>query len=209
MPYSFGLNVSASQTLAAPVGIAGWSLTETAGSTARATLRQNAVITPTAATAALNLDSTGSQITAGAHSYKVTFVTAQGETELGAISNSVTNDATHTSNTVSAIPTGPAGTTQRKVYRNKVASQTTWFALTTIADNTTTSYQDLTPDASLGSAGPSLNTTGFVFLDTGTVAANGNSTITINPPLLLSTQTGLEHYFQITSGALNGTIFET
>jgi hypothetical protein len=60
---------------------------------------------------------------------------------------------------VSAIQVGPAGTTQRKVYRS-FANTMAMHLLTTINDNTTTTYTDTTPDASLGAIPPTINTAG-------------------------------------------------
>ena len=58
---------------------------------------------------------------------------------------------------LSAIPTGPAGTTARKLYRT-----TAWtlplLLLATLTDNTTTTYLDTKQDASLGAVAPSTGT---------------------------------------------------
>jgi hypothetical protein len=112
---------------------------------------------PTALTTAL-VTSAGN-IDAGSHSYKVTFVTAGGETEGGTASNSVVNDGTHAQNSLSSVPTSAfTAATQRKIYRNKVADQTHWFLQQTIADNTTTTgVQDNTADSGLGAAMPLTN----------------------------------------------------
>lgn len=112
------------------------------------------VAIPSALTATLVLDGTGN-VTAGDHYYKVTFTTLNwsgdtGETDLGIASVLVTNDATHTKNTLSNIPTSSLATvTGRKIYRTKVGSSTAYYLLTTIADNSTTTYTDNTADASL------------------------------------------------------------
>jgi hypothetical protein len=57
------------------------------------------------------------------------------------------------------IPTGPAGVTGRRLYRafNGAAQFT---LVTTLSNNTATSYTDTTPNASLGAAVPTSNTTG-------------------------------------------------
>jgi hypothetical protein len=58
---------------------------------------------------------------------------------------------------VASIQTGPAGTTARRLYRTgSVGSQLR--LLTTLADNTTTTYSDSTPDASLGANAPTSGT---------------------------------------------------
>lgn len=62
---------------------------------------------------------------------------------------------------LTGIQIGPAGTTQRKVYRT-TAGGAQLKLVTTIADNTTTTYTDSTADASLGANAPSTNTSGLV-----------------------------------------------
>ena len=60
---------------------------------------------------------------------------------------------------LSGIPVGPAGTLARNLYRT-VANGTALQLVTTIADNTTRSYTDTTPDSGLGAAPPTVNTSG-------------------------------------------------
>lgn len=101
----------------------------------------------------------------GAHRYRLTFVTADGETDGGTISDAVTV-ADKTANgkvTVSNIPLGGSQVTARKLYRTAAAGST-YFLVATISDNTTTSYTDNIADASLGVAVPSSNTTGDPYL---------------------------------------------
>ena len=183
--------------------LGGFWFKESAGSTARVKLLGNALDDPTAPTAALNTDSTGSQITAGSHSYKVTFVTAEGETEAGATSNAVVNDATHTSNAISGVPLGGTGCTARKIYRNKVAAQTTWYLQQTIANNTATvGVDDITPDASLGAAAPTSNTTGEVLFDIPFVANE-----TVNGPVSdMPVECGSNVFVEVVSGSITGTL---
>lgn len=87
-------------------------------------------------------------LSAGAYLYKVTFVTGEGETQGGTASGSVTLAASHKMS-LTAIPVGPTGTLYRNIYRT-VHDGSTYFFLTQIADNTTTTYTDNTADASLG-----------------------------------------------------------
>jgi parallel beta-helix repeat protein len=103
--------------------------------------------------------SAGGAVTIGTHSYKVTFVTANGETTGGTVSSQV-NVTTGGTQTVplTAIPTGPAGTTQRKIYRTVAGDTGNYLLLTTLADNSTTTYNDTTADGSLGAAAPASNT---------------------------------------------------
>jgi uncharacterized phiE125 gp8 family phage protein len=100
-------------------------------------------------------------VTAGAHRYRVTFVTADGETDGGTVSSIVTvaDAAVNGKVAVSAIPVGGAAVTARKLYRTAAAG-TTYLLLATIADNTTTTYTDTTADGSLGVGVPATNTTG-------------------------------------------------
>jgi hypothetical protein len=60
---------------------------------------------------------------------------------------------------LSGIPTGPTGTTARRLYRT-VAGGTQLLLLATIADNTTTTYSDTKADATLGAAPPPINNAG-------------------------------------------------
>jgi len=52
---------------------------------------------------------------------------------------------------LTAIPLGPAGTVRRRIFRT-AAGGTQYRELTAIADNTTTTYLDTTPDSLLGGA---------------------------------------------------------
>jgi uncharacterized phiE125 gp8 family phage protein len=95
-----------------------------------------------------------------AHRYGVTFVTADGETELGTVTSAVTvSDKTVNGKvSLSAIPTGGSAVTSRKIYRT-VAGGSTYLLLTTLADNTTTTYTDNTADSGLGAQAPATNST--------------------------------------------------
>lgn len=114
--------------------------------------------TPTAPTVAFG--SLG-DVEVGVHSYRATYVSANGETMAGVVA-SVTIATAAKRVDLSGIPIGPPGTTSRRLYRTK-AGASLYFLLTTIADNTTTIYIDNTADASLGSEEPPIqNTTGAV-----------------------------------------------
>jgi len=95
----------------------------------------------------------------GDYHYKVTFVTANGETVAGTVSATITTTGGNQQVDLTGIPTGPAGTTQRKIYRTAVGGSTYKLA-GTIANNTATTLSDTTPDASLGVEPPTLNTSG-------------------------------------------------
>ena len=58
---------------------------------------------------------------------------------------------------LSTIQTGPAGTTGRRIYRSAVGGGAQRL-LTTLANNSTTSYTDSAPDSALGITAPSSNT---------------------------------------------------
>lgn len=77
---------------------------------------------------------------------------------------------------LTSIPTGPTGTTGRKVYRT-AAGASTLKLLTTIANNTSTTYTDSTADGSLGATAPSTNTSALT-TPNGTVNA-GTTTIPV------------------------------
>lgn len=109
---------------------------------------------PTVALAGLG----AGNVNSGAHRYRVTFVTADGETDGGTISSAVTTTAGDGQVALTAIPTGGSQVTSRKIYRTAAAG-TTYLLLATLSDNTTTTYADNIADASLGAAVPSTNTT--------------------------------------------------
>lgn len=83
----------------------------------------------------------------GAYTYKVTFVNVWGETH-GATSAVVNPAAQQVS--LTNIPLGPSGTTARRVYRTLAGgADETQRRVTTIADNTTTTYTDNSTDATI------------------------------------------------------------
>jgi hypothetical protein len=94
-------------------------------------------------------------VDAGAHDYAVAFVTATGATPAGPIGSSLTILAGQTVH-VSTIPTGPPGVTGRALYRRSGGQGLRWVA--TISGNSTTTYNDSTPNANLGGAPQSTNT---------------------------------------------------
>ena len=101
----------------------------------------------------------------GVYRYRITFVTADGETEGGTISDTVTV-ADKTSDgkvSMSGIPLGGLRVTSRRIYRTE-ADGSAYKLLATISDNTTTVYTDNIADGSLGAGCPSTNTTDDPFL---------------------------------------------
>jgi hypothetical protein len=124
---------------------------------------------PGAPTVAVN--TTAGNLT-GNYQYAVAFVTGywqgpagtgtihvQGNTGGGTASAIVAPSAQQVN--LSAIPIGPTGVVQRVLYRTD-ANGSAFYYLVTLDDNTTTTYTDNTPDASLGAAMPATNTTGTV-----------------------------------------------
>lgn len=67
----------------------------------------------------------------------------------GAVSNTITCDASNQKIELTNIPLGPVGTTNRKIFRTE-GGGTTLKLLATIEDNTTTTYSDNIADGSLG-----------------------------------------------------------
>lgn len=83
------------------------------------------------------------------------------------------NTATANQVSLTAIAVGPSGTTSRKVYRTAAAGSQLKL-LTTLANNTTTTYTDSTADASLGANVPTSDTSGLA-QPTGQVLAGTTS----------------------------------
>jgi len=83
----------------------------------------------------------GTNLGIGAYKYEVTFVTANGETT-GGTEATITTTGGNQAVSLTAIPLGPTGTTQRKLYRTAVGGGTgSELLLTTLADNTTTTLR--------------------------------------------------------------------
>lgn len=122
---------------------------------------------PTAPSAAA---AAGAGMGIGVYKYVITFVNANGETSAGA-EVSVTTTGGNQQVSLTAIPLGAGGTTARKVYRTLVGGATgTEKLVTTIANNSATTYTDVAADGSLGAAVPTANTAsatinGFDYFD--------------------------------------------
>ncbi len=82
------------------------------------------------------------------YQYYVTYYYADGESNSNATPTAITPTASHKVN-LSSIPTGGTGTVSRKLYRTE-GDGVTFKLLTTINDNTTTTYVDNIPDSGLG-----------------------------------------------------------
>lgn len=117
---------------------------------------------PTAPTS--GAPSAGGACTAGNHFWFVTFVTAGAESRLSAASAVQNCTAGNGTVALTAIPTGPSGTSARKIYRTSSGKLVTdsAFLLTTINDNVTTSFNDTIADTSLGAVYAQTETSGPV-----------------------------------------------
>lgn len=116
-----------------------------------------AVATPTAVTSAINVAAGNLN---GAYFYKVTFVSAFGESAPSPASASV-SPATQQVN-LTAIPTGPAGTVSRNIYRAKGVVGNPYGLVANIPNNSATTLTDNALDAvqTAGVAPPVGNLTG-------------------------------------------------
>jgi len=114
-------------------------------------LRFNTVSAPTACTGALA--GVGGNVDNGDHIYCVCYVTDYGETQNSAKSNTVTvvDKGVDGQVNLTNIPTGPPGVTKRKIYRSKSGDAGWVYLLTTINNNTETTYTDNTADDDLSS----------------------------------------------------------
>lgn len=119
---------------------------------------------PGAPTVALSGAGAGN-VNNGAHRYRVTFVTADGETEGGTISSAVTTTSGDGKVSLTAIPIGGNAVTQRKLYRTQAAGST-YLYLATLSNNSATTYSDNIADASLGAECSATNTTTDPYLNT-------------------------------------------
>src|SRR3990167_9515694 len=142
----------------APTGSAVLSIAE-----CRRQLLQNSSVgepAPSVITVALASPAIAGNVTAGAHRYRASFITADGETDGGDISAIVTvaDAAVNGKVELTGIAVGGTEVTSRKIYRT-AAGGSTYLLLATIANNTATVYTDNIADGSLGANVPSTNTT--------------------------------------------------
>jgi hypothetical protein len=87
----------------------------------------------------------------GTHQYAVTFTKAGQESELGpVVPLTISASAKHGS--LTAVPLGPTGTTGRNIYRTVAANTTDFRLVGSIADNSTTVFDDNIADATLNAA---------------------------------------------------------
>ena len=94
----------------------------------------------------------------GNHLWSVTFVSASGETTNGPGAEQICVRRTGTQEVLTNVPTGPAGTLYRNIYRTMAFMTQPYYldCLTApcIADNTTTTFSDTLADAYLGGNPP-------------------------------------------------------
>lgn len=97
-------------------------------------------------------------VTTLANNFTTTYTDTVTDASLGA-NVPMTNTASLNRIALTGIPLGPTGiVTQRKIYRTE-AGGSIFYHLTTIANNSSTTYTDTTPDASLsGVTAPTTNT---------------------------------------------------
>jgi len=122
-------------------------------------IRLGQVAAPTAPTVAIN--ATAGNLN-GAYYYRVTYVTALGETETGVVSDVVS--PVNQQVDLSAIPvSSDSAVTARKIYRTTAGGSNILMKLvTTINNNTATTYTDNIADDSLGVSESRVNTTGGI-----------------------------------------------
>lgn len=146
--------------------------------------KQALAVTNSAPSAPTATAASGTALGIGAYKYKITFVSANGEST-GGTEASVTTTSNNQDVNLTVIPTGPTGTTARNVYRTAVGGATgTELFVATIVNNTATTYADTTPDASLGVAIPTVNTFNQTIVALETVTSGKTLYIT---DILLST----------------------
>lgn len=109
----------------------------------------------------------------GSYEYAITFVTASGETLQSPDAPAVT--PVNQQVNLTAIPIGGPGTTQRKVYRQKNGTGP-YQLVTTIANNTATTFTDNIADGSVGVNAPTADSAHNVTVAATAVnsGANGN-----------------------------------
>lgn len=127
----------------------------------------------------------GTTLGIGVYQYLVTFLSVNGETTAGASASATTTSANQAIN-LSAIPMGISGTLKRNIYRTDVGGST-FYLLTTLDDNTTTTYSDTTADSALGTKSPPLS-------NTATSPIDGSATYT--------TTSGANHLLIVAGGTV-------
>ena len=185
--------------------LANWWFKETAGATAEVKIYGEALGEPSAPTAALV--TIAGAVTSGAHTYKITAIDANGESEPSAASNSVTTvEADHGKVTVTwtAVP----GATGYNVYRNEAAGAPGTHKLVAaspvVASGATVTYLDNTADAGrVNTSPPTTNTTGTMLFDI-PLTANQQANLPASGEFLADC--GSEVWVESVSGAWTGSL---
>jgi len=126
------------------------------------TTETDTIPNPGIATAPTTADGGAGALVAGTFEHAVTFVTAEGETAIGALSTPLVLGASKQVN-LTAIPVGGPGTTDRKIYRQKDLGGFKYVK--TVAGNVTTTTTDNVAEGALGAAPPAISTAERVRLD--------------------------------------------
>lgn len=122
--------------------------------TIKNTLSLQAIGGPPATAPALALN-TGTALGIGAYGYVITYATPNADGESGpSPAATITTTSGNQSVKLTSIPVGPTGTAWRKIYRTVVGGGTNYKYVDSLYDNTTTTYTDNIPDASLGGPHP-------------------------------------------------------
>ena len=124
-------------------------------------------------------DQAAGVMAAGTYEYAVTFVTAGGETEVGAPSNALVQGANRQIN-VTNIDLGGPGTTARKLYRR--VNGGAWKLVptgATLNDNVTAAFVDNNADGALGAEPPSESTAERITLTAEAVEAGSDYNVAV------------------------------
>lgn len=157
--------------------------------TVNGNFRLEQVAAPSAPTVAIN--PTAGNLS-GNYYYRVTYVTAQGETDAAAISSMV-SPAGQQVDLGLPVSSSPA-VTARKIYRTVAGGSYYMMQLVaTVSDNTTTTYTDNIPDGSLGIAQPTVNSTGGLVYNGANRTGIADSTTTAYGSKALNVNTGFNN----------------
>ena len=145
----------------------------------------------------------GTTLGIGNYYYVVSFVTPSGQTSYGPATLATTTSGNQAVN-LTAIPTSPSNlVTARDIYRTDVngLSSGPFYLLTTINDNTTTTYSDTTADSSLGVAGSDIN-------NSANLQVNGSNVLTVSN-ISANTAVGINNLQVNTTGYYNTALGST
>ena len=170
------------------------------------------IAAPSAPVAALEVPDTPGNVNDGAHSYKVTYTTAYGETTPSATSNVITiADKTVNGQVDVTIPVGPTGVTGRKLYRTDAGDVGNYKLIATIANNVDVLYTDNIADGA-GAAAPITNTSQAGNIENGThsykttfVTAYGETTPSVTSNVVTVVDKTLQGQVALTAIAVGPT----